>query len=258
MLTSGPQPRGDRDDVRQARTSGGHPPGASVARELSELARELEAEPDLTAVMQRIVEAAVVDLRGATDAAITLLERGKVVCPVHSSDLARKVGEIQAELGEGPCVDTARDDITIRVDDLRGASRWPKFAARATDLGIRSLMSFQLFVEEDDMGALDVYSDTVGAFDEEDEDLGLLLASHAAIAMGASREITTLRVAVDTRDVIGQAKGILMERYKLDSTVAFDVLVRSSQHANRKLRDVARHLATTGELPGVGQNEPPD
>lgn len=238
------------DDVRQARTSGGNRPEPSVARQLSELAREMEAEPDFAAVMDRIVTSTVTELSGAVGAAITLLERGRVTSPAHSSELAGKVGVIQSETGEGPCVDTAREEVTIRVDDLSTSDTWPTFAARAVDLGIKSLLSFQLFVGRDSMGALDVYSDRVNGFDAVDEETGLLLASHAALTMNSARQVSTLETALTTRDLIGQAKGILMERFQLDSTRAFDVLNRLSQHTNRKLRDIAQEVVTSRELPG--------
>jgi GAF domain-containing protein len=120
-------------------------------------------------------------------------------------------------------------------------------------MGFLSLLSFQLLVGHDSIGALNIYSDRAGGFDSRDEETGLLLASQAAIAIRASREVTGLRIAMDTRDVIGQAKGILMERYKIDRRRAFDLLVRTSGDTNRKLRDIAEHLATTGELPGLVQ-----
>ena len=226
---------------------------SNVARELSELARELEAEPDFTAVMQWIVMAAVARLGGATAAAITLVQHGRVSSPVHSSELAERTGAIQNETGDGPCADGGREEATIRVDDLRESSRWPTFAPRAVEMGVLSLLSFQLLAGHDSRGALDVYSDRAGGFDSYDEDTGLLLAAQAAIAIRASREITGLRMAMNTRDLIGQAKGILMERYKIDGGRAFDVLARTSQHTNRKLRDIAEHLAITGELPGPAQ-----
>lgn len=251
-MTASPTSHEDDDDgVRQARTSSGKRAQAGVARELSELARELEAEPDFTAVMHRIVMAAVTELDGATAAAITLVRNGQVSSPAHSSDLAKRTGTIESETGEGPCVDSSREEVTIRIDDLRKPSRWPLFAARAVELGVLSLLSFQLFAGQDSMGALDVYSDRVGGFTTQDEETGLLLASHAAIAMSTAQEISGLRVALDSRDLIGQAKGILMERYKIDGGRAFDVLVRTSQHTNQKLRDIAEHLTTTGELPGL-------
>jgi GAF domain-containing protein len=250
-MAASPSSHGDDDEVRQARTSGGQRAEAGVARELSELARELEAQPDFTAVMDRIVKAAVAELAGATAAAITLVDHKQVSSPAHSSEQAERVGRIESETGEGPCVDSGREEVTIRVDDLRECPRWPTFAARAVEMGILSLLSFQLFVGQDSLGALDVYSDRVGGFDSQDEETGLLLASHAALAMAASHQIVTLRAGMDTRDVIGQAKGILMERYKIDGGRAFDLLVRLSQHTNQKLRDVAWDLATTGELPGL-------
>ena len=220
---------------------------SSVARELNELARGLEAEPDFTAVMHWIVMTAVAELGRATAAAITLVQHGQVSSSVHSSELAERTGTIQRETGEGPSADNSRE-ATIRVDDLRESARWPTFAPRAVRMGVLSLLSFQLLARHDNIGVLDVYSDRAGGFDSYDEDTGLLLASQAAIAIRASREVAGLRMAMDTRDLIGQAKGILMERYKIDGGRAFDVLVRTSQHTNRKLRDIAEHLATTGEL----------
>jgi GAF domain-containing protein len=220
----------------------------SVARDLNELARGLEAEPDFTAVMHWIVMAAVTELGGATAAAITLVQHGQVSSSVPSSKLAERTGTIQRETGEGPSADNRREEATIRVDDLRESSRWPTFAPRAVKMGVLSLLSFQLLARHDNIGVLDVYSDRPGGFDSYDEDTGLLLASQAAIAIRASRKVTGLRMAMNTRDLIGQAKGILMERYKIDGERAFDVLDRTSQHTNRKLRDIAEHLATTGEL----------
>jgi GAF domain-containing protein len=238
----------DRGSVRQAHTSKGASIDAGVARDLSEMARQLQAEPDPEAVMQRIVDAAVAEIPGATAAAITLLDGGELRSPAHSSDVALRVGEAQRDTGQGPCVDTSREEVTLRSDDLRKDERWPEFASIAVEHGVLSILSIQLFVEKDSMGALNVYADAADAFDEEAENVGLLLASHAAIAMSASKVVSNLRIALQTRDVIGQAKGILMERYKLSSVQAFDLLVTASQRWHRKLRDVADELAETGEL----------
>ncbi|MCW2525883.1 MAG: histidine kinase [Pseudonocardiales bacterium] len=219
-----------------------------LARDLGELARDLQSATDTAAVMQRIVLAAVAEIEGATGAAITLVEHGRVSSPAHSDPAATLVGTIQSETGEGPCVDTARDEITIRSDDLRTETRWPKFASRAVELGVLSVMSVQLFVEGDSMGALDIYSNQANAFDELAETVGLILASHAAVAMASSREIANLHAGMDGRDLIGQAKGILMERFKINQHDAFDLLIVASQHGNRKLREVAYELTTTGDI----------
>ena len=234
--------------IRQARTSGGQSADAGLARHLSELARELESAHDTDAVMRRIALAAVEEIDGAIAAAITLVSGGKVTSPAHSSALALAVGTIQSETGEGPCVETARDQVTIRSNDLAHDPRWPLFAGRAVELGVLSILSFQLFVEANSMGALDIYGGTVNAFDDESESTGVLLASHAAIAMAASRDVANMRIALESRDLIGQAKGILMERYKINGLHAFDLLVLASQKTHRKLRDVAEELTATGEL----------
>ena len=188
-------------------------------------------------------------MRGCTGAAITLLQNGVVSVPVHSDDVAGRVGGAQQSTGEGPCVETSRDEVTLRSDDLRDDARWPHWGAVAVANGVSSVMSFQLFVEAHSMGALDVYGREPNIFDDEAEDIGLLLAAHAGVALAGSRKIGNLRIAVHNRDVIGQAKGILMERHKISAAQAFDRLVVASQTSHRKLRDVADHLAETGELP---------
>lgn len=153
-------------------------------------------------------------------------------------------------------MDTSRTELTIRADDLRTDSRWPHFAPIAVQYGVLSIMSFQLFVQRGSMGALDVYADAADAFDDEGENIGLLLASHAAIAMAATTTITGLRMALDTRDLIGQAKGILMERHRLDATQAFDLLVAASMRRNCKLRDIAEELAVTGQVQVTSETSP--
>lgn len=225
---------------------------ASVARDLSEIARDLEAADDAQSAMDRIVRAAVAEIAGACGAAITLLDHGTISSPAHSDEVAARVGRAQEETGEGPCVDTSRQEVTLRSDDLSSEDRWPRWGAAAVENGVFSAMSFQLFVAADSMGALDVYGGRANCFDLEAENTGLLLASHAAIAMAGIRKMEHLRSAVDSRDVIGQAKGILMERYKIGPGPAFDLLVVASHRTHNKLRDVAAHLADTGELKTAG------
>jgi GAF domain-containing protein len=239
----------DDGGTRKADDSSGGSLNPDVARDLSELSRELEAESDSSAVMQRILQAAVDEIGGAVGAAITLLEHGQLSSPAHSSEQARAVGVAESETGEGPCVDTSRHEVTLRSDDLRDEPRWPKWAAAAVENGVLSAMSFQLFVEGDSMGALDVFGDHPNAFDEEAENTGLLLASHAAIAMASTRQVENMQIAIDNRDLIGQAKGILMERYKIRAGQAFDLIVASSRATHKKVRVVADQLVATGELP---------
>jgi transcriptional regulator with GAF, ATPase, and Fis domain len=235
--------------ARQAQDSRGRSIEPSVARDLSEMARQLQSESDSGAVMQRIVDAAVREIPGAVGAAITLLDHEDLSSPAHTDERARLVGLAQAETGEGPCVDTSRTERTLRVDDLCNDPRWPKWGQVAADNGVLGVMSFQLFVEEHSMGALDVYAAEAMAFDDNAENIGLLLAAHAGVALADRRKIENLNIAMDSRDLIGQAKGILMERYKIDAGKAFDLLVYGSQHLHRKLRDLAEDIASSGEFP---------
>ena len=112
------------------------------------------------------------------------------------------------------------------------------------------MLAFQLFVEGDNLGALNLYSHKPNAFDDESEHVGLLFASHAAVAFAGARKQQTMTRALDTRDPIGMAKGILMERYTITPDQAFRVLVRGSQQSQRKLRDIAHELVHQGILDG--------
>jgi hypothetical protein len=234
--------------VRQAVGSGGQPIQGGIARTLSELAREMQAEATPEAVLARIVQAAVAEVPGAQWAAITLVRNGQVSTPQASGELVSRIDQLQYSTGQGPCLTAATEHVTARSDDLRADERWPRFGEAAAALGVLSMLSFQLFVEAESLAALNLYASQAGAFGEESESTGMLLAAHAAIAMAAAGQAAGLRVALDSRDVIGQAKGILMERYKISALEAFDLLVASSQAVNQKLRLVADHLTATGEL----------
>jgi hypothetical protein len=218
---------------------------------LGRIARELEAESGVDATLNAIVASAVVTIPGAEYAGITeVVGRGqKIDVRYSSAPLVTAIETAQHGTGQGPCLDATYQHETVRVDDLWTDTRWPAFTARARDLGIRSLLSFQLYVDRDDLGALNLYSSTVGAFDDESEDVGLLFATHAAVAMAGAQREGQLRVAINSRDVIGQAKGILMYRYKIDADQAFALLIRASNTMNRKLVDLAEELNTTGQLP---------
>jgi GAF domain-containing protein len=236
------------DDARQARGSHGQPIDSGVAREMSELARTLEAESDPKKLMDRIVAAAIADIEGASHAALSLFTKNRVYTDAASDPLVDEVDQAQYEAAEGPCLDASRQARTVRANDLRDEPRWPTFAARAVELGIRSMLSVQLFVEEGGMGALNLYSEHAGAFDDDDENMAMLLGAHASVAMSAARQRQNFDVALDSRDLIGQAKGILMERFKVDSQRAFDMLVYVSQHEHVKLRDLAQTITETGEF----------
>jgi GAF domain-containing protein len=234
--------------VRQAVGSAGQRAEAGIARQFSELARELQADVTQEALLAHIVRAVVTEVPGAECAGITLVTGEQVSTAVASNELVKRIDRVQYKADEGPCLDAARRHETVRSDDLRAETRWMRFAQQAADLGVLSILSIQLFVEAESFGALNIYSGKAAAFSQESESTGILLASHAALAMIAARREAGLLTAIDTRDLIGQAKGILIERYKITGVEAFGLLVASSQAVNRKLRDIAEHLVVTGEL----------
>jgi putative methionine-R-sulfoxide reductase with GAF domain len=221
-----------------------------LAQTLSELARTLEAEDDTEQMLADLVAAAVAQIPGVDEGSISVVQaRREVVSQSPSGDLPQRVDALQAETGEGPCLDATYEQRVVQVPDMRSETRWPHFARRAAEAGAASMLSFQLWVDGDNLGALNLYGREPNAFGEESVQIGLLFVSHAAVAMAGAQKQDQLLSGLDARDLIGQAKGILMERYKVDAQKAFALLVRASQHTNRKLRDVAAELATTGQLP---------
>ena len=224
---------------------------SGVAKTLHELARIFHAGEHIEQVLHSIVRAAVIEVPAADYAGITMVSPNAVTTPVTTGPLAEKLDAIQYATGEGPCLSAAPHEQTVGVDDLSVDRRWPDFSALAGELGVRSILSIKLFVEGDSSGALNIYSGTPGAFDEEAESIGLLLASHAAVAVVGARTEAELRAALTTRDIIGQAKGVLMERYKIDGEDAFALLVKGSQATQRKLREVAELVARTGQDPSA-------
>jgi GAF domain-containing protein len=235
--------------VQGSESTGGQIELRGVAQELAELARSLDAASDPTAVLEQVVAAAVVEIPGAELAGVSIIGKHRVTTPVCTNELVGRIDELQYQTGQGPCLDAAADRHVVRVDDLSAETRWPRFCARAAALGVRSALAFQLFTDGGSIGALNIYARPAQAFPAHAEDIGAPLATHAALAMVAKRTEANLRVALDSRDVIGQAKGILMERYKMSADQAFSLLLVASQRTNTKLRDVAAELTRTGELP---------
>ena len=219
---------------------------------MGQVARALRHERgDVEATLQTIASAAVHAVPGAEDGGIShVIARKKVESRAWTGDLAHDADRLQNHVGEGPCLDGVWTDQIVRIDDMTSEARWPRFAAAAVRLGAASSLSFQLFVERDRLGALNLYSRSARAFGEESEDIGRVFASHAAVALSGAQTEDNLRRAMNTRDMIGQAKGILMERYKLTANQAFQTLARASMQANRKITDVAEELCETGSMPG--------
>ncbi|MER5265373.1 GAF and ANTAR domain-containing protein [Actinosynnema sp. NPDC002837] len=224
--------------------------GDDLAARLNEVARTLHRQDSAQDTLDEIVRAAVETIPGAWHAGImTIVGKRDVRTVATTSDVPRDVDQVQFDTGQGPCLSALYQQKIVSAPDLAAETRWPLFAKRARALDVASMLSFRLYVEGDDLGALNLYSPDTRAFDEESEHVGLLFAGHAAVALATAQEREHLADAVQTRDLIGQAKGILMERHRLTADQAFSVLVRASQQSNLKLRVLAERLTRTGQLP---------
>lgn len=244
---------GNHEQVSQAESSeqyqGAHSADDGLARELGELARDLQRQPPED-MLAAIVEAAVEMVPGVEDGSISVvLGRKSISSEAPTSDLPEKLDAIQMAEEEGPCLDAAYEHKTLRIPDIEDESRWPTFSRRATaETPARGMMAFQLFVEEENLGALNLFSRQPHAFTDESEYVGSLVAAHAAVAFAESRRSVQLDEAIRNRDVIGQAKGILMERYKITGQQAFYLLSQVSSRTNTKLFQIAERLVASGEL----------
>jgi hypothetical protein len=221
-------------------------------------AREL-AQPrsirDLEQTLAQIVAAAVVTIPGVDAGSISITEHGRIETRHPTSDLIAKLDAIQSELHEGPCITAIEDPPatgTVLAGDLAGTDgdRWPQFAPHVVGAGYRALMATQLSVNGSFRAALNLYSATPDAYDEYAQTLAGLFGIQAAVLLYGATTATHLQRAVDSRDVIGQAKGLLRARYKVDDEGAFQMLVKSSQETNLKLTAVAQWLLDNADASG--------
>ncbi len=222
----------DRDDevIRVAELFGG-------------VARALADHADVHTTLDRIVHLAVENLDACEHASISRVQGRRIETRASTGGAARAIEAIQTELQEGPCLDAIRDRELFRTGDLLGEQRWPAFSTRAhEETGVRSIVGIRLFVAGDTIGALNLYSTHADAFDDTDVALATVFAAHASVAMGAAEREEHLEHKAATRDLIGQAKGILMAHSHIDDGAAFDLLKRASQRANIKLTAVAQDV----------------
>ncbi|MGY1834942.1 GAF and ANTAR domain-containing protein [Blastococcus sp. SYSU DS0510] len=236
-------------------TGQGVPPGPVLLELVDRLAHEMLARSDPDDVLARAVELAVANIEGATSASITVLERRDVSTAAASGDLARAGDSLQYQLGEGPCLDAAAGAEVVHSQDVADDPRWPRWGpAAATDLGVRSMLSVQLRSRRSAWGSFNVYGRQPDAFDGSAIALAVSFAGHSAIAHARASDRRNLEAALVTRNLIGQAQGVLMERHKITADRAFEVLVATSQASNTKLVEIARRVIETGvSPPGVGR-----
>ena len=231
------------------RVSGGPAGENELAAALAGFARSVQQQLDPDSTLAEIVRAAVELIPGCDDGSLSIvIGRKSVSSQAAYSGLADDVARLQESTGQGPCLDAAFEHETVLVPDLATETRWPLFTPLALAAGAAGMLSFQLYVEGDDLGALNLFSRTAGAFDEESEHVGLMFAAHAAVAYATAQQKQRLVRSVETRQLIGRAEGILMERHRVTAEQAFEMLIRVSQQHNTKLRNIAERLVLSGRL----------
>ena len=222
----------------------------SVASVMSQVARMLAPErgDDVVATLRRITHLAVETLSWVDYASFSFLRAdGRLETAAPTDPLALRLDGSQYELREGPCYEAVTDVGVVRSQHVGSDPRWPRYAPVAADAGINSQLALEVYRNHTSRGGLNLYARQPEAFSYRDN-LAELFATHAAVAMGYAYELESVRQALATRKVIGQALGILMSRYDLSEERAFAVLVRISQDSNHKLRDVAREIVAAGGL----------
>ncbi len=178
--------------------------------------------------------------------------RGRIETAAATDPAARELEAVQVEAGTGPDLEVLGADDSIVVHDTRTDERWAAWAELAARLGVRSLLAVRLHTRDTTVGTLNLYAGEPGAFDDDDVAVAHIFARHAAVALASARNLQNLWEAVDARKAVGQAQGILMERYQLTPDQAMAVLLRYSQDGNLKLRVVAEQLIGTTQLPATG------
>ncbi len=220
---------------------------AQIAEAMLQVAREIHTQHDLGSTMDAIVHSAQRSLPGLDHVGISIVHRrGDVETVAGTDPLVWELDDMQYRLGEGPCIEAIRTAPVTLANTLRHDQRWPAYAALAVERGVVAQMAVRLYIEDETLGSLNLYSTCSEVIDPDLQHVATLFAAHAALALGRARHEEELNTALGTRKIIGQALGILMERYQLDEDRAFQFMVRVSQASNVKLRDIAQELVDHG------------
>lgn len=211
---------------------------------------QLRAPVDRQVILDDLTHNAADSVPGAQYAALTVLCRQSLDTPAATGRFPIVLDEVQNRLREGPCLSAAWVDHTIRIHDLASDKRWPQFRRDALPLTpIRSVLSLRLFADKHRAGVFTYYADHTHAFNDAAPETGLTFASHLSLAWNILQRDKQFRSALASRDAIGQAKGILMERFNLDALTAFKLLKRLSQESNTPVAEIADRLINTEHPP---------
>lgn len=220
-----------------------------MAEDFAEMALRLNDEGSVQETVERVLEYAVKELDCSHAGVMFLHRRRRVETAAATHPLVQRLDQIQVEIGEGPDMEVVQDRYSVLVPDVTLDTRWPRWAALVGEAGVRSFLNVRLYTAGDTVGTLNFYDAQPNRFEVADQQVAHILARHAAVALASAREAEHLWQAVDARKLVGQAQGILMERYQLTGDQAFSVLLRYSQDRNVKLREVAEQLIESRELP---------
>jgi GAF domain-containing protein len=219
------------------------------------LSRLLLAEETLEDTHGRVASLACRTLPPCDMASVTIINDGRPSTPVQTHPQAGDLDSAQYRSQRGPCLEAYNDQRAVREKIPESGDRWPEFSAVADKAGVQSVLAVPLVASDRPLGALNLYSKSPGGYDEAAEETALLFSEQAAVAC-ANAEVywrtytltEHLREALESRDVIGQAKGILMARRGCTPEAAFEALRKVSQHRNVKLRDIAEQVVYLGDL----------
>jgi len=218
--------------------------------DIARAARQLHAAPDEIEQLHIAVDLAVQLIDCCDHAGVSILHCGSIATPASSDDLVCRGDALQYELAEGPCRDSLHGRETVVSQDLSQETRWPRWTRHAVaDLGLQAVMSLWLSSGSRSYGTLNLYADQPDAFQPQDYATAHALAAQLSVALAAQREIDERGVAMESRTMIGQAQGILIERLGIDADLAFAHLRRISQSGNRKLITICNEIVETRKLP---------
>lgn len=220
------------------------------AEDFAAMALSLHDEPTLDETVDRVLEYAMKAVACSYAGVIFVHKRSRVETIAATDPLVAQLDLVQLEHGEGPDLDVLSDPAaSVLVDDTETEERWPHWAKAVAAKGVRSMIGTRLHTTSTTIGSLNLYATRPGHFTEEDRDVANIFARHAAVALSSARVNDNLWKAIDARRLVGQAQGILMERFAIDADQAFAVLRRYSQDRNLKLHVVAERLIATRRLP---------
>jgi GAF domain-containing protein len=220
----------------------------STADDFADFAVRLHDEPTIVETLDLVVQYALQAI-DCQYAGVMLVHGNQQAETAASTDpIIEAIDQVQIECREGPGL-AVSERSTIIVADTTMESRWEKWAGKVAALGVRSVLTARLSTGNTDIGTLNLFHSQPNVFDADDEAVASIFARHAAVALANARQAENLWLAIDARKLVGQAQGILMERFDLNADQAFAVLLRYSQHKNMKLRAVADLLVTQRKLP---------